>query len=139
MAKQGKALPARRLQETDSSLFLRSAESLGRVIGTLQRQLDNASKRMTDHGDDGQSATATSNGTGSRKGATARHQNDPGRGIDQKDHREQRAQDEEAGGEEDDATQLISSPECATASRYDAPPMRPLPPSTSTRASSPRS
>lgn len=70
MAKQGKALPARRLQETESSLFLRSAESLGRVIGTLQRQLDNASKRMTDHVDDGQSATATSNGTGSRKGAT---------------------------------------------------------------------
>ena len=70
MAKQGKALPARRLQESDSSLFLRSAESLGRVIGTLQRQLDNASKRLTDHVDDVQSAPAPSSAPRSRKGTT---------------------------------------------------------------------
>jgi len=67
MAKQGKALPARRSQETEGSLFLRSAESLGRVIGTLQRQLDSAAKRMTDHVDDAQSVMDAGNGTRPRK------------------------------------------------------------------------
>jgi len=52
MAKQGKTLPARRPREMESSLFLRSAESLGRVIGTLQRQLDTASKRLIHDVDD---------------------------------------------------------------------------------------
>lgn len=32
----------------DDSLLLRSAESLGRVIGALQRQLDGATKRLSD-------------------------------------------------------------------------------------------
>src|SRR5687768_774741 len=30
----------------DDSLLIRSAESLGRVIGSLQRELDNATKRL---------------------------------------------------------------------------------------------
>jgi hypothetical protein len=47
MAKQGKVLPARRQREREEpSVLLRSAESLGRVIGLLQRQLDGASTRV---------------------------------------------------------------------------------------------
>jgi hypothetical protein len=42
MARQGKTLPARRQNATNGSLLIRSAESLGRVIGSLQRQLDGA-------------------------------------------------------------------------------------------------
>ena len=42
MAKQRKTLPARRKNAIDTSLLIRSAESLGRVIGSLQRQLDAA-------------------------------------------------------------------------------------------------
>lgn len=45
MARQQKKLPARRPSATDESLLIRSAESLGRVIGTLQRQLD-AARRL---------------------------------------------------------------------------------------------
>ena len=44
MAKQRKTLPARRKNAIDTSLLIRSAESLGRVIGSLQRQLDAARK-----------------------------------------------------------------------------------------------
>jgi hypothetical protein len=36
----------------DDSLLIRSAESLGRMIGTLQRQLDGASKRLHQNGTD---------------------------------------------------------------------------------------
>lgn len=42
MARQRKALPARRRTATDDSVLIRTAESLGRVIGSLQRQLDAA-------------------------------------------------------------------------------------------------
>lgn len=42
MAKQRKVLPARRANAVDNSLLIRSAESLGRMIGSLQRQLDSA-------------------------------------------------------------------------------------------------
>jgi hypothetical protein len=44
-------LPARKMRDRsrdDDSLLLRSAESLGRVIGALQRQLDGATKRLSD-------------------------------------------------------------------------------------------
>src|SRR5687768_4997449 len=44
MAKPVKPLPARRAQVRDDSLLLRSAESLGRIIGRLQRQLESASR-----------------------------------------------------------------------------------------------
>jgi len=50
MAKQNKMLPARKPRDRsrgDDSLLLRSAESLGRVIGALQRQLDGATKRLS--------------------------------------------------------------------------------------------
>lgn len=66
MAKQGKTLPARRPREMESSLFLRSAESLGRVIGTLQRQLDSAAKRQT-YSVEEAGATASTNGNHPRK------------------------------------------------------------------------
>lgn len=46
MAKQSKVLPARKPREEDS-LLIRSAESLGRMIGTLQRQLDDASRKLS--------------------------------------------------------------------------------------------
>ena len=51
MARQIKLLPARKPRDRsrdDDSLLLRSAESLGRVIGALQRQLDGATKRLAD-------------------------------------------------------------------------------------------
>ncbi len=50
MAKQKRALPSRKPRDRardDESLLLRSAESLGRVIGSLQRQLDGATKRLS--------------------------------------------------------------------------------------------
>ncbi len=50
MAKRRKTLPARKRGDRsrdDESLLLRSAESLGRVIGALQRQLDNATRRLS--------------------------------------------------------------------------------------------
>jgi hypothetical protein len=55
MSKQGKLLPARRRrdgpQDADS-ILLRSAESIGRLIGTLQRQLDGARIRLSGISDD---------------------------------------------------------------------------------------
>jgi hypothetical protein len=46
MAKRKKVLPARKQDRSrdDESLLMRSAETLGRMIGTLQRQLDGATK-----------------------------------------------------------------------------------------------
>jgi len=46
MARQSKTLPARRQDAADDSLLIRSAESLGRMIGSLQRQLD-AARQLT--------------------------------------------------------------------------------------------
>jgi len=49
MAKQGKRPPARRQRTSmEDSLLLRSAESLGRMIGSLQRQLDGVAKKTMD-------------------------------------------------------------------------------------------
>lgn len=62
MAKQAKLLPARRQrdepQDVDSILF-RSAESIGRLIGTLQRQLDSARDQIArfSHNGNGESLT----------------------------------------------------------------------------------
>ena len=56
MAKQRRALPTRRPRDRsrdDDSLLLRSAESLGRVIGALQRQLDGATRRLAGSGGNG--------------------------------------------------------------------------------------
>ena len=60
MAKRRKVLPARQTRDRsrdDDSLLLRSAESLGRVIGALQRQLDEATQRLSSVGSTGTSAT----------------------------------------------------------------------------------
>ncbi len=60
-----KALPAHptRDRTRDESLLLRSAESLGRMIGSLQRQLDVATGRLTG---------SKPNGSGRRRVAAAR-------------------------------------------------------------------
>src|SRR5687767_3199473 len=48
MARQGKTLPARQARPAlDDSMLIRSAESLGRMIGSLQRQLDGASRKLS--------------------------------------------------------------------------------------------
>jgi hypothetical protein len=55
MAKHGKTLPARKPRDRsrdDDSILLRSAESLGRVIGSLQRQLDGAKHLLSETADD---------------------------------------------------------------------------------------
>ena len=49
MARRRRVVPARTPRDRsrdDDSMLLRSAESLGRVIGALQRQLDEATKRL---------------------------------------------------------------------------------------------
>lgn len=68
MAKQRKMLPARRPRNAaNGSMLIRSAESLGRVIGSLQRQLD-AARQLTVRATDG---SARGNGQASppRSGA----------------------------------------------------------------------
>jgi hypothetical protein len=64
MARQMKLLPARkprdRFRDDDDSLLLRSAESLGRVIGALQKQLDGATRRLSHPMGDGDSSPARS-------------------------------------------------------------------------------
>src|SRR4051812_45144666 len=85
MAKQGKVLPARRQRHRsrdEDSILLRSAESLGRVIGSLQRQLDGATVRFSEaadqvieylplrhdgDGDGARGATASGNGASSKR------------------------------------------------------------------------
>jgi hypothetical protein len=50
MAKRDRTLPLRKPREgvrDVDSILIRSAESLGRMIGALQRQLDGAAKTMT--------------------------------------------------------------------------------------------
>ena len=73
MAKRRKALPARPPTEgagDEHSLLLRSAESLGRVIGALQRQLDDATRRLSLDGNE--EATTVSGPAMTRNTATAR-------------------------------------------------------------------
>ena len=67
MAKQSKMLPLRR-QRDDESLLIRSAESLGRIIGSLHRQLDGAGQR---------SSKSAARATGSRQDGrhNGRHHN----------------------------------------------------------------
>ena len=55
MAKRNKVLPARKRRDRsrdDESLLIRSAESLGRMIGSLQRQLDGAGRRLAETAND---------------------------------------------------------------------------------------
>jgi hypothetical protein len=76
MAKQGKLLPARRQRDEprdEDSVLLRSAESIGRVIGSLQRQLDGARSRVSElAGKPDGSAGASSNGRGTTRKAKPR-------------------------------------------------------------------
>jgi hypothetical protein len=61
MARQIKLLPARKPRDRsrdDDSLLLRSAESLGRVIGALQRQLDGATRRLSHATGNGEASPA---------------------------------------------------------------------------------
>ncbi len=69
MAKQSKMPPLRR-QRDDESLLIRSAESLGRIIGSLHRQLDGAGQR---------SSKSASRGAGSSYDGrdNGRHHNGP--------------------------------------------------------------
>jgi hypothetical protein len=56
MAKRKTVLRARQPKDRsrdDDSLLLQSAESLGRVIGALQRQLDGATRRLAGSGGNG--------------------------------------------------------------------------------------
>ena len=51
MAKRDRVLPARKPRDRpgdDESLLIRSAETLGRTIGSLQRQLDGATRRLSE-------------------------------------------------------------------------------------------
>jgi hypothetical protein len=75
MAKRTRVLPARKQRDRsrdDESLLMRSAESLGRVIGSLQRQLDGAARRVSVTADDVMGnlpdITSPGAGRGSRKG-----------------------------------------------------------------------
>ena len=62
-----KAIPARPTRDRtrdDESLLLRSAESLGRMIGSLQRQLDVATGRMKAGKPNGSAAVVASSAKG---------------------------------------------------------------------------
>jgi hypothetical protein len=82
MAKRDRVLPARKQRDRsreDESLLIRSAESLGRMIGSLQRQLDDAGQRISEKADDvienlpdipfggGKNVSRRSGATGKRK------------------------------------------------------------------------
>ena len=70
------AASARDRSRDDESLLLRSAESLGRMIGSLQRQLDIATGRLSNskpNGGTGRKATAArKRSVNGKSGATAR-------------------------------------------------------------------
>ena len=56
----------------DESLLLRSAESLGRMIGSLQRQLDVATRRLAGSRPNGAGRKKNSGRGGARKKSAAR-------------------------------------------------------------------
>ena len=73
MAKQGRLTPARRPRERseeEESILLRSAETIGRMIGTLQRQLNGARGRLSSLANDG--AAPSSNGSRPTRKTTKR-------------------------------------------------------------------
>ncbi|HEY6361136.1 MAG TPA: hypothetical protein VIX63_08530 [Vicinamibacterales bacterium] len=78
MAKRNRVLPARKQRDRsrdDESLLIRSAESLGRMIGSLQRQLDGATRRLSETADDATESVPDIPRAGredSRKGGTKR-------------------------------------------------------------------
>jgi hypothetical protein len=68
------AHPARDRSREDESLLLRSAESLGRMIGSLQRQLDVATGRLTGSKPNGagRKNVAAKSSVRAKSGATSR-------------------------------------------------------------------
>jgi hypothetical protein len=70
MARRRKTIPARTPRDRsgdDDALLFRSAEMLGRVIGALQRQLDDATRRLSSKAD---SAATPPRRAAKRKAAT---------------------------------------------------------------------
>jgi hypothetical protein len=79
MAKRKAVLQARKQRDRsrdDDSLLLRSAESLGRVIGELQRQLDGATRRLAGSGGNGRAQRRRPRAA--RKGAAAKRKRSTG-------------------------------------------------------------
>ena len=73
MAKQQRALPVRKQRDRsrdEESLLLRSAESLGRVIGALQRQLDGAAKGLSKTATDAVKSVAGTEDATDNRGTT---------------------------------------------------------------------
>ena len=68
------AQPARDRSRDDESLLLRSAESLGRMIGSLQRQLEVATGRLTASKPDGtgRRSSAAKSSVNAKSGAMSR-------------------------------------------------------------------
>ncbi len=75
MAKQSRAIPASKRSDSshDDSLLLRSAESLGRLIGALQRDLESVTRRvMPTRGNGAPQAAPPQAAKGTRKTPVAR-------------------------------------------------------------------
>ena len=67
MARDGRTLPGRRQRDAfDESVLVRSAETLGRMIGSLQRQLDGAAKKLAAPGN-GASASPKGNARANKR------------------------------------------------------------------------
>ena len=64
------AHPSRDRSRDDESLLLRSAESLGRMIGSLQRQLDVATGRLVNAKPDSRGNSGTKRSASAKSGAT---------------------------------------------------------------------
>ena len=79
MAKQqsagaDKTRPTVSLREAvDESVLIRSAETLGRMIGSLQRQLDDATRRLSQSIDASQGVSVSGNGNGSQRREDVAH------------------------------------------------------------------
>jgi hypothetical protein len=64
-------IPARREERDDDSLLIQSAESLGRVIGSLQRQMKDRAKRVASPFRKSASPKSGTRKTGTRPAAAA--------------------------------------------------------------------
>jgi hypothetical protein len=70
--KKDSARPARDRSHDDESVLIRSAESLGRMIGTLQRQLDIAMGQIAGSKPDGAAGKPAAAMAATKDGATRR-------------------------------------------------------------------
>jgi hypothetical protein len=64
-----RVLRARKVRREDDSLLIRSAETLGRVIGSLQRQIHGGAKRVSSLADEAMEQTSRAAGTRKRAAA----------------------------------------------------------------------